>query len=251
MNSAHTLALPDFELAELQGFDPHALKADTDLGGFILLLAAIFNDLKGAAYCIELVRAAFTKVEGRLSWTGQVSGMSGQVTRVLAGILVELMQEIGRRAALIDSTEFKALVEDMPLASRRAWQDVRLVALKQEGKPQGDTDLVLLVKIRGALAFHYEERALRRGYERGFASEAHREHRDKAVVSDGDSMEGTRFYFADLAMEEGLRHVTGLDLPALQTRVSGVAQSVNNALKHIVMTYIKQVAQLSPYPRSI
>ena len=40
---------PDSDLAPLKGFPPLDLKVDTDLGRFVLVLAAIFNDLKNGS----------------------------------------------------------------------------------------------------------------------------------------------------------------------------------------------------------
>jgi hypothetical protein len=45
----HRPGLPDFDLAPLMDFAPDALRVGEPLGSFVLLLAAIFNDLKGAA----------------------------------------------------------------------------------------------------------------------------------------------------------------------------------------------------------
>jgi hypothetical protein len=222
--------LPDFDLAPLRGFDPDALRVREPMGSFVLLLAAVFNDLKGAAYVVERLRDAFSKAGGRLDWRGQLSGMVGQTSRVLAGVLRELMDAIKEHRDIVDSAEFATLLRRMPVASRTAWQRVRLTALELVSSG-GDSDLLLLVKIRGAFAFHYSERALVKGYERSFVTHRDRPNHDRAVLSDGNRMEATRFYFADAAIEDGLHALTELDADQLQRRLSALAQHVNNALK--------------------
>ena len=107
-------------------------------------------------------------------------------------------------------------------------------------------DLQLLLRIRNDLAFHYSPKVLPRAYQATFADPTQR-YRDRAVLSDGESMEATRFYFADAAMEEGLRVATGLDMATLQRTLSGITDHVNKALKFIVTRYIRESARLSPY----
>jgi hypothetical protein len=74
-------ALPDFELAELRGFDPKALNPNLPMSCFILLLAAVFNDLKGALYVVARLRDARRVADRNLAWRGQLVGMQIQNTR--------------------------------------------------------------------------------------------------------------------------------------------------------------------------
>jgi hypothetical protein len=194
---------------------------------------------------IERLRDGFSKAGTRLDWRGQLSGMVGQTARILAGILRELMDAIREHYDLVDSAEFARLLGRLPVASRTAWHRVRMTALGGVA-PGSDADLLLLVKIRGALAFHYSEKALVKGYERFFVTERAEENHDRAVVSDGDRMEATRFYFADAAIEAGLHELTELNADQLQRRLTVLAQHTNNALKHIVIAYLSTKAKLAP-----
>jgi hypothetical protein len=90
------------------------------------------------------------------------------------------------------------------------------------------------------------DKVLAKGYREFFADTSKPFH-ERAVVSDGDSMEATRFYFADAAMEQGMHSLTGLSAQSLHLRISDVSRNVNFALKFIVVAYIKKIATLSRY----
>jgi hypothetical protein len=204
MTRATQPALPDFELAELRGFDPKALDPNQPMGRFILLLAAIFNDLKGALYVVERLRAAAPLAKPNLAWLGQVVGMQIQNKRIVGGILHELMNAIEGNKGVVGSSEFVALVAGLKGPPRAAWTRVKRIALAEDRTPnQSEAASQILHKIRNKVAFHYDTKIIAQGYQAFFADQT-QQYRDKAILSDGDRMESTRFYFADGAMEASL-----------------------------------------------
>ena len=239
--------LPDFDLAAPLGFDPAAFDMRLPLARFILLLAAVFNDLKSAWYLVERLRAVEPIAAYSLASKGQVAGMSLQNVRLIAGVLHELMVVIEKHRDLVESSDFKALMRKLTGSPRIAWNQVQHIAFAQDRAPNvSGADSLLLIKIRNNLAFHYGVKMLPSAYRVTFADRA-KPFRSHAVISDGDSMEGTRFYFADAAMEEGLRSATGLSIDDLSRRISRISADVNIALKSIVVRYVRDVAKLSRY----
>lgn len=247
MAKAPTPTLQDFDLAPLDGFDPAALDTSLPIGCFILLLAAVFNDLKAAWYIVERLRYAGPIADRHLVCRGQVAGMGIQTSRLIAGILHELMQQIAKHGDVVDSSEFRTLVARLPRPQRAAWNQVQQVARQQDGTLNvTSADAKLLLLIRNNFAFHYGAKAFAEGYRRFFADST-QAFGDRALLSDGESMEATRFYFADAAMEEGLRSLTRLSYKDLQRKLSVMSAKVNIALKFIVTRYIGDVAKVSRY----
>jgi|HubBroStandDraft_1064217.scaffolds.fasta_scaffold37267_2 hypothetical protein len=245
--TAPSPALPDFDLAEARGFDPSALDTRLPLVRFILVLAGAFNDMKGVIYAAARLQEVAPIAREKVSWTGQLAGMQIQTIRLLAGILHELMNMIDKEGAVVDSSEFNAIVARLPAPQRRAWTQVARIARREDGAPTAaSSGSHLLCLIRNNLAFHYGTKVIAKGYGEFFADPTLK-FRDKAVVSDGRNMEETRFYFADAAMEQGLKSLTGLSLHDLQGRLNSVGEAMNLALKHIVMAYIAKVATPSRY----
>jgi hypothetical protein len=241
--------LPDFDLAPLQGFDPAALDTTQPLPRFILVLATVFNDLKSAWYLVERVRDAGAVAAGKLAWRGQVAGMRGHLTRTIAGILHELMVYLDKHQDVLALPEFAQLLGKLDRPARAAWDEVAKVAASSyAGQTPVTSDAKLLLFIRNNLGFHYGGKRLAQGF-REFFQDTSIELHERAVVSLGDSMEETRFYFADAAVEEGLTVATGLSTKDLDKRLSDIAANVNHALRFLVGTYISTSATLTPYPK--
>jgi hypothetical protein len=243
--------LPHFELAPPMGIDPNSIDVDTELGAFVLVLANIYNDLKGLALASQLVVDARPTAETKLAVLGQVSGLQIQINRLGAGIIHELMEKIEEHQNLIETKEFGALIARIPnAAARRSWRGLCAVAVGSPAPAGRDPDRLMLVKLRNNVAFHYSTKALAKGYRRHFHRLPKVKYADRAVFSDGDSMEGTRFYFADAAAKEALPELTGLDDQTLIAKLGRFTQSVNFALKHIVVAYILRMAAPTPYTGS-
>jgi len=239
--------IPDFDLGELQGFDPKALDLTDDVARFILVLAVVFNDMKGGWYAVARLQLAASLATGSLEAQGQVAGFVNQTMRIMFGVLCELTVLIRAHSGVIDSPEFQSLLTGLPKHSREAWDKVRRNAQDKDDETRGKTDEeLILVKIRGGLAFHYSENLIQQSYVKFFAKSTELYH-DKAMVSDGGTMEATRFYFADAAMEEGLRSQSSRSIAELSAFISELGKQVNLALKLIVMAYIKKIATLAPY----
>jgi hypothetical protein len=147
---------------------------------------------------------------------------------------------------VVESAEFKGLIGRLKGPPLTAWKRVEHIATGSSGHGS-DPDSMLLLLVRNNLAFHYGAKVLARGYASYFADRAQRFH-EHAVVSDGENMEQTRFYFADAAIEQALCAATKIaTLDELQKRRSSIAEDVDFALKFLVMAHIREVAKLAPY----
>lgn len=89
--------------------------------------------------------------------------------------------------------------------------------------------------VRNSLAFHYRYggSSITGGYQRHFATTPRRPESEHAYMSLGESMERTRFFFADAAAQAAVREkVRTLGLPA--DTVVGYSRMLNMALRFIV-----------------
>lgn len=230
--SSLSLALPD-------KFDPKLFLRDgSDAWGKLFLSFALaYNDLKFLATGLWWLdeRKPDLSVVNEIS--GEYRGIALQGHRFMAGVLHELMALIDTNRSLVKSAAFGSFTQSLGPSARQAWDALVDVAL---GRNVGATKLKrTLARLRNKVAFHYsdpEELAL--GFERHFARGAEGEPYGKAWWSPGESMERSRFHFADGAAEGAIARGSGEPVPEWEKRAGAIAQHVNIALRHIVAAFI-------------
>jgi hypothetical protein len=225
------LPLPDFNLAPLQAIQPNTLlqsKADK-VGTLMLALAAAYNDLKGADYCVyQLARMRAQAQADTLERRGQFAGMGQQVLRTIIGIMHEILVELNESRNEVATGEFQGYVTHLNAEYKADWQRVWDVATSADRVAnRRDALSQILLKARN-LSFHYSRNALAAGYAEHFAASAAATLSDRALVSIGASMEETLFYYADAAAVAGLTVVTGVsgeDLISANLRGGSASES--------------------------
>jgi len=239
---------PDFELASWEGAAPGLVLpkgGDDALAQLVLALAVVFNDLKGVLYASRRLGQSKPVAAEVTATMAQHRGMSGQVVRWLSGLRQELMKLLGAHRAVVRSRGFGLLVESVPKSARAAWDALEGVAMAA-GREKEDKKSTawILQRLRNQVAFHYAAPAFAKGYRHHFFAKEMSDVNRQAVFSDGDSMEGTRFYFADAAAQAALETEISeakLSPDELVERLGQIATSVNFALKHIVVAYLRGV----------
>jgi hypothetical protein len=194
-------APPDFNLAPLLKFPPELFRTDDrDVDAFVLSLALAFNDLKAIEWThLQMSRH---KVEPMPidAVQGQISGFGVWASRMSLSTIHEVMEAI-RSAAQERILERQPIVETVGLLEgddHTDWQS--LVAVAVDSDAQGHELKRFLVRVRGNVTFHYNQpKALRQAYDRFFFADPPADYNRFAFASLDESMEGTRFYFADAA----------------------------------------------------
>lgn len=240
-----SLPLPDFELAPPEAIDPQALIRDAkdDVGALMLGLALAYNDLKDVDYVVYQLSQLVSKAQAdTVARQGQFGGMQHHAARVLCGIAHEILNLLSKSRGVIESKEFQSYLAPLNASYKGDWQRIwdaaRVVDLPD---PQDKLSHLLMVA-RNTLAFHYGAKALRQGYSAHFGST--REHATKAVISVGDSMEGTRFYFADAAATTYVQDVLRMDYKQLRA----VCQRLNRVLYVVLRQFVDARAPVrEPY----
>jgi hypothetical protein len=87
--------------------------------------------------------------------------------------------------------------------------------------------------------FHYDPKGIFNGYKRQFLHPQRPQ--DRAFISRGRSMNASRFYFADAAVEGYFRDMVGeSEISNLSLKVHETVESLNFALLGIVDQFIQQ-----------
>jgi hypothetical protein len=199
--------LPDFDCAELQDFDPGELVSEDpdDFDRLMLALALAFNDLKGLLVVSWWMKPHRPKDPYTPTpYGGQWAGMALQLNRLVASVAHEVVKLLREHREVIDSDEFQVLVKALPTDadprrdSRRRWEQI--MALVDEKKTGLSHALEL---IRHTSTFHYyQPKKLMQCYLEHFdGGPGNPPARRRGYVSLGQSMERTRFYYADGAAE--------------------------------------------------
>jgi hypothetical protein len=166
--------------------------------------------------------------------------MSFQASRLLGSILHELVVLLQKERKTIASVDFQALVKRLPRPEpREAWDAL----ISAADAPRGTSDTNLLVKLRNNLGFHYyATKTLGSGYEKAFLSANADPLRSRAVYMDGDSMEHTRFMFADAAIEHAIPALLGISKADAFEVLAKVATQANLALRYLLVGYLRKEA---------
>jgi len=241
MSDEHPLApCPDFDLAELQGYDPTLLLGGKDSAdSLVLVLAMAFNDLKGMMWVGEQLKKckpAEAAVDARV---GQWAGMNSQNKRLLTGILFELIvaMESADKKGLLDDPAVTSAVDAAGQSAKGAWG---LLVAAARGKDGSGEMKEFISAVRNRSAFHYDRTLLSDGYRKKFSSDPKTALNEKAYCSVGTTMEQTRWHFVDAA-SQAVQEILDPNGSAF-AEANEHFKAMNVALKHIVENYMDQKA---------
>lgn len=188
------------DLAKLESFDPSAFEADEtvsqDVCNFVLTLALIFNDLKDLVYADITLATQKPVGSFRISrlW-GSYNGIQFHLVRLIIGLFNEIIELIKKSDKVIADPFFQSVLKKLSKQEREIWHDLVSVATVEQTTSQRKSFTFF---VRNKLVFHYEPKEIYRGYQTFFRSGTHGA--EKAFISRGNNMEGTRLFFADAAV---------------------------------------------------
>lgn len=242
---------PVFKLAPLSRFDPFPLVRDKNdkAGALVVALAAAYNDLKSAVHIGHgLERTSVDRSKPNPDGA-QTAGFYLQLTRLLAGIVREVLVLLDDNRALFEKGEIADFLPKLNPRPAAMINKLLRAATETVGTQEGvDSDVKLLVRIRGGLAFHYSTKEIAVGYLKHFSPGASEATRSNAFVSDGSTLQGTRFYFADAAMESALNALSANAESTTIERVMKLVNDVNAGLNAIVRAFIiERCGRPAPY----
>lgn len=228
-------------LEPLQTFDPAAFEGDEKvpqkLCNLILALALIYNDCKNTTYAAVLLKDSKPSGKHELStaW-GTWSGTEWHLFRLMISVVHELFRLIKDHQDVLTHEFLVKVVKKLPARSRTSWESLIAAA---SGATSTDDFGRLLLRIRNKTVFHYDPKEIFRGYKRLFLIPTRSQ--DRAFISRGDSMDTSRFYFADAAVEGYFQDLVGVgDLGELSAKILSVVDLLNSALLSLVDRFIQQ-----------
>lgn len=134
---------------------------------------------------------------------GQYAGIETGVLRLQAGVMRELLNLIGRNQAAIEHETFRKVLAKLSREAREAWRALTAVAF---GKTASTPLAKALMFIRNKVGFHYDPKEIARCYREFFAQSD----QGGPLLSRGQTMGQTRFYFADAAAQAYMKEKGGL-----------------------------------------
>jgi len=237
------------KLAPYKEFDPSAFVGDKDipqdLCNFILALALVYNDYK--YYFMNFIMLAESQPEGdprRDSQWGEYTGMRLHAIRLHIGFVHELFRLIQNNKNLLTHPFLKEIVRVLNKKARKSWETLVETALMKEEAPRKSNPLFM---IRNKVAFHYDPKELRAGYNKGFFKDG--KILQYACVSEGNASWGSRFYFVDLAIQGYLEKELGSDANSFFDSLSKIMAEINMALHNICIRFIQRRNFAWRYPK--
>jgi hypothetical protein len=229
----------NFDLAPLESFPPEVFSRQHDeVDAFILALALAFNDLKGIMWMFQQLTDAPPESRDKPNpYLGQWVGMRLQCSRFAISILNEVLRAISFAAndGVLGSPRFLAVLERLTPSARDAWEE--LAKLAQTAKSD-DPVCALVVRVRNDLGYHYyQPKNLLRGYQAHFFGAEKTPLNQSAFASLGDTMEGTRFYFADASAQASQALLDPEE--KLLEQVNRYLRETNAVLRAVVMSFLR------------
>lgn len=241
-------ALPDLpgceKLASLQYFTPKAFHIDDkgaqEVCNFVLMLALINNDFKDLLW-------AYNQMEGcrrndslpLTAYNGQYAGIKGHLTRLTHSLFFELAKLIQENPQALNHTLFIETIKKVHKKNKEHWD--QLVSYATSNKDQSLKELRdMSCLIRNNIAFHYyQPKFLAGGYQEFFSQNSNPANQN-AFISRGNSLQSTRFYFADAAVEGCFEKYIGKEKAGkLRPALNHLSESLVQALWDIVDSFIQ------------
>lgn len=203
------------------------------LCNFILALALVYNDFKDVIIGHHAIDGLEPKDTNSLTpELGMYNALRLNMMRLHAGIFRELFDLIEASNSLLSLPLFVRLVGQLSPDGRAQWKALCDIAFQ---RPTENSDFKALLLVRNKVSFHYDAKAIFRGYQRCFIEDALVE----PLLSRGNSMQATRFYFADAAAQSFLmEQAERTTLVAILTGRSPLVHAINVALYGIVTRFL-------------
>lgn len=222
-----------------------------DLGAFFLVLALIYNDIKGLIYFIKYFNEFNSPPKNEIisAYLGEYNGMTSQHFKIIAGVVNEFFIFLKVHEPLFRTSQFQLILLRVPKSVREDWNDLLDAAFKRITNRNGLGYKLML--IRNHVAFHYDqsEKELIQSY-RDFFSDKTRFGADHAYYSDGGTIQDTRFYYADAAVQQYMLKTASREYKkdftkdviayrALQAETYTLVRKVNMVLATLLRQFIQ------------
>jgi hypothetical protein len=214
----------------------------SDYDSFFLVLALIYNDLKDLLYFSntfhkEHRQPALDGTEEPSPHLGEWSAVNDHLMRLMVSFISEFLIFLEKNMVVIKTIQFMAFEQRLPIEVRNDWNNI--IKVLNDKKP---TDfLSRIARVRSNIAFHYDQslKELRSGFVDHFFDSPKNKYNQKAFYSLGDSMETTRFYYADAAAGAFLKKQL-LSSGDYYKETKDLVKKMNTTISYMLQSYLKE-----------
>lgn len=235
---------------ELRHIDPHRLISEDKndkVANFFLVLAVVYNDMKGLAFLEKLVFDTYEQplpIDASFH-TGTYGGITTQTRKIFISNLQEFFKFLEENKNILETTEFKDVLKRTNKDIENRWNNIVDIALGNNTSKDAFEFTNYLIKIRNNVAFHYYQsgKELRSAFRNYFYKKEKIEQNKLAYYSIGENIETTRFFYADAAVFEYLRSTTndsaeGFDYK-YKAEISEILNNICWTILRLLKAYLK------------
>ncbi len=216
------------------------------IDNFFLVLAVVYNDLKGMVLFEKLVFDTYEPVSmnDEISFhMGEYGGIFTQTRKIFISYLREFFEFLKENEQILSSTEFKGVLSKTNKDITIRWNNLVDIALNKSKDTSDFTNY--LVRVRNNVASHYYQsgKELRKAFCNIFFKKEKVEQNKLAYYAIGENMEKTRFFYADAAVQEYLRSTIndtekGFEVK-YKTELSAIIDNMNWTILRLLKAYLK------------
>ena|SRR3989344_4920076 len=235
----------DGELQYLESYRIIPEGKDDKIADFFLVLAEVFNDFKGIDFFEKLIinQYRFPPPQEVSVHQGEYSGLLTQTRKIFIGNLREFLEFLKENKEILQTTEFRDVLDKTNKDIQRRWKNIVDIALERESEDIHNFTKYLK-EVRNNVASHYyQPKGLRIAFCNFFHKKRKIEQNKLAYYYIGETMETTRFFYADAAVQEYLRSTTqqneiGFDYK-YKTEIGAILGDVSLTILRLLKAYLK------------
>lgn len=235
----------------LDEIDPKRLvgpKNDDKVGEFFLVLGVFYNDLKSLVFHLRQLEVFFqdTPKDVPSPKNGEFGGMKIHLERLMVSIVYEFLNFLEKNTDVMDTTEFKLLLGALKKDLQEKWDLLRQIAKDEKKLPKSNFGKALYF-IRNKTAFHYDPKIISKGFVDYYYVDKKHFGNKIAYYNIGETMESTRFYYCDGAVQRSTRsQIEKFMEPDLFMKdLSKTISNLNFSLMYLLKEYIRQRPHLT------
>lgn len=238
---------------KLEGISPKTLLGEKEhaFEDFFLVLALVYNDLKGLLLFGVLLSEVYRQpeLEELSPHAGEIYGLRTQQEKLIASHIREFLKFLMKRRSLLGTPKFRLFINQLNPEMQKLWGAIQGTALRDEISDHSSFAYSLR-RIRDNVGYHYDDahKSLREGFESFFSQTPKNKGSEKALYALGNSMTETRFYFIDAAVRQyiSLRaanvKMEGREMSTLEhaTELTKTVSDMNQAIYALMKIYLSQ-----------
>jgi len=185
---------------------------DDEVSNFFLVLAVIYNDLKGIILFEKLISDTYEEplsTDNPSMHIGEYGGLFTQTRKIFIGCLREFFDFLKSNKEILSTPEFQNILNKTNKDIKNRWNNIISIAFDNESKNNSDFTKYL-IKVRNNVSFHYNQSGgeLKKSFRSYFYKKEKIKYNELAYYAIGENMETTRFFYADAIVQEYMRSTT-------------------------------------------